>query len=262
MPDHQNQISMTPMELRPGAFGDLSLAPYAEGRDFGSEGIISVKDLEISVGDRPVCRNLRRMYELGGRKVPSEIEVFDLYDIWLITHAVGIIKREGSTAKVKSIGYQADFADADNVFTIDLLPRTKFVSKLSLSSQTEVALGLEGHAQVPEAVTMLLEQVEYLGGDASIRLSSDNRIVGRLSFSVMSPTIQAVGMGSSRCEWIFEEDETPLLGDQLMIQTILVPAGTPAIKFAARGSAFVRTRWLSFAVPFYTDQIELSCALK
>lgn len=257
-----NQRSMTAMELRQGPFGDLSTSPYAEGRDFGSEGIISVKDLEISVGDRPLCRNLRQLYELGNRKVPPEIEVFDLYDVWLLTHAVGIIKREGSTAKVKSIGYQANFANAENVFTIDLLPRTKFVSKLSVSSQTEVALGIEGHAQVPEAVTMLLEQVEYLGGDASIRLASDHKIIGRLSFSLMSPVIQAVGMGSSRCEWIFEEDENPLLGDQLMIQTILVPRGTASLKFTVRGSAFVKPRWLSFPVPFYTDEIDLTCSLR
>lgn len=258
----ENLISTKSMPLHESPFGDLSISPYEVGRDYGSEGLISVKDLEISLGDRPVCKNLRRLYELSKREVPSEIEVFDLYDIWLLTHAIGIIKRENSTAKVKSIGYQADFTGAQQVFTIDLLPRTKFVSTLEISSKTEVALGLEGHAQVPETVKTLLEQVEYIGGDASIKLASDNKIVGNLSFSVMTPVIQAVGMGASRCEWIFEEDKEPLLGDQIMIQTILVPKGTPSITFKARGYAFVKASWISFPVPFYTDDLELTCLLQ
>ena len=262
MTEEENKVSTKSMLLHESAFGDLFISPYAEGRDYGSEGIISVKDLEISLGDRPVCKNLRNLYELSNREVPPEIEVFDLYDIWLITHTIGIIKRENSTAKVKSIGYQADFTDARQVFTIDLLPRTKFVSTIEIGSKTEVALGLEGHAQIPEAIKMLLEQVEYIGGDASIKLSSDNKIVGNLSFSILTPVIQAVGMGASRCEWIFEEDKEPLLGDQMMIQTILVPKGTPSITFKARGYAFVKAGWISFPVPFYTDELELTCLLQ
>lgn len=254
-------ISTTSMQLHESPFGNLSISPYEEGRDFGT-GIISIKDLEISLGDRPVCKNLRKLYELSKREIPSEIAVFDLYDIWLVTHAVGIIKRENSTAKVQSIGYQADFTNAEEVFTIDLLPRTKFVTTVDFNTRTEVALGIEGHAQVPEAVKMLLEQVEYIGGDASIKLASDNKIIGNLSFSVMTPVIQAVGMGASRCEWIFERDKEPLLGDQIMIQTILVPKGTTSITFKARGYAFVKASWISFPVPFYTDEIELTCLLQ
>jgi len=257
----QTNLSKTNFPLHAGPFGDLFISPYADGRDLGSEGDISVKDLEISLGDRPVARNLRRLYELGGRQIPPEVEVFDLYDIWLITHSIGIIKRENSSAYVKSIGYKADFTDTAEVYTIDLLPRTKFVSSFELSSKTEVALGLEGHAQVPEVVKTLLEQVEYIGADASIKLSTDNKLIGNLSFSVISPVIQAIGIGQSKCEWLFEEDKNPLIGDQIMFQTILVPKETPSVKFKASGYAFIKTNWLSFPVSFFTSDLELECKL-
>lgn len=250
------------MALERGPFGgDLLVSPYEV--DYGTEvdDKIGVKSLEVRLGDRPLCRNLRRLYELSHQELPPDVAVFDEYDIWSITHTIGAIHRRDSYPKLKGIGYEVDFENAEKILTIEILPRSKFITLSEIKSEVNFDLGLEGHAQPPEVVKALLDQFEYLGGDASIKLSSDLKMVGRVSFSVMSPVIQAVGLGSSRCEWLFEVDDKPLLGDQIMLQTVLVPRGTRALKFKARGYALLRPNWISFSTMIYTNWLDLECQL-
>lgn len=261
---NEENISVQELELNASGFGDLMVS--TREMDFGTEPEnekeISVKDLHIRIGDRPVARNLRKLYEKAGKELPPDVAVFDRYKIWLLTHSLGAINIKGNSyPKILSLGYEANFEDAENIYTIDVLPRTKFVTNFEFGSKMEVALGLEGHAQVPEAVTQLLEQVEYLGADASIRLSTDNKLIGQLSFSIMTPTIQAIGIGSSQCQWLFELDDKPLLGDQIMLQTILAPRNVKQLDYSVRGYALIKSSFVSFPAMFYTDWIKISCEL-
>lgn len=256
--------SIKEMKLIPSEFGNLmtSTRELDYGTETGDEGSISVKDLHIRLGDRPVARNLRKLYEKAGKELPADIAVFDRYKIWLLTHSIGAINIKGSSyPKILSLGYEANFEDAEYVYTIEILPRTKFVTTFSAESRIEVALGLEGHAQVPEAVTQLLEQIEYVGADAQIKLAADNKMVGQLSFSIMTPTIQAIGIGASQCQWVFEVEDKPLLGDQVMIQTILVPKNTKQISYNVRGYALIKSAFVSFPAKFHTDWINVKCDL-
>jgi hypothetical protein len=159
------------------------------------------------------------------------------------------------------LGYEANFEDAEKVYTIELLPRTKFITNFSAESKMEVELGLEGHAQIPDAVTQLLEQIEYIGADARIKLSSDNKLVGQLSFSIMTPSIQAIGIGSSQCQWLFEIEDKPLLGDQIMLQTILVPKNLKQLNYSVRGYALIKSSFVSFPAKFHTDWVKINCEL-
>src|SRR4029079_18427227 len=90
------------MALERGPFaGDLLVSPYDV--DYGTEldDKIAVKSLEVRLGNRPLCRNLRRLYELSHRELPPDIAVFDEYDIWSITHNMSAIHRRDSYPKVK-----------------------------------------------------------------------------------------------------------------------------------------------------------------
>lgn len=260
----EEKYSVRELELNPGAFGNLMVS--VRDIDYGSndldEKAISVKDLHIRLGDRPVARNLRKLYEKAGKELPPDIAIFDRYKIWLLTHSIGAINIKGNSyPKILSLGYEANFEDAENVYTIELLPRTKFAEKFVAQSKMEVALGLEGHAQIPQAVTQLLEQVEYLGADAHLKLAADNRLIGQLSFSIMTPTIQAIGIGSSQCQWSFEVEDKPLLGDQIMLQTILVPKKLKQLTYSIRGYALIKSSFVSFPAKFHTDWIKINCEL-
>jgi hypothetical protein len=255
--DKETALSIQTLELTEGPFGNLLYSPYEV--DFGADPI-SVKDLQVRLGDRPFAKNLRRLYELGHKELPPDLAVFDVYDIWIITHVIGAVRQKGR-ASIQTLGYEADFEDEDQVYTVDILPRPKFNTMMGVSFENQVDLGIEGHGQLPEEARAFLDAVEFLGGDAKLTLSSDVKVVGRVSFSLMSPIIQAVGIGASRCEWCFEVDRAPLLGDQIMLQTILVPKRTKIVKLKVRGYALIKTGWISFPAMFRTSWLEVECQL-
>lgn len=254
-------LSTKAMALDPGPFGDLLRCP----RDlrFGPEETenesISVEGLQVRLGDRPIAKNLRRLYELGHKGLPPDLAVFDAYDIWVITHTIGAIRRTGR-ATILALGYEVRFEE-DQVFTIDLLPQSKFNTIIDGTFGTNVELGAEGHAGLPGVAGILLESFEYLGGDATVKLSSELKVIGHVSFSMISPIVSTVGIGSSRCEWCFHVDRNPLLGEQIMLQTILVPRYTEVVKFKIRGYALIRPKWVSFSARFGTAWLPVECQL-
>jgi hypothetical protein len=186
--------------------------------------------------------------------------VFDSYDLWLVPHSVGIVRQHGS-GRASAFGYQADFRDAEQVYTLDMLPQTKFVTRIEGSFQTEADLALEGHAEVPKEAKALMEAMEWLGGDAHLKLSTEAKLLGRISFSVLSPVIQSVGIGKSRIEWLLDEDDKPLLGDQVFFQTVAVAAGTEKLTFHAKAYALIKGSPFGFRAMFETATIEVSCPL-
>jgi len=78
----------------------------------------------------------------------------------------------------------------------------------------------------------------------------------------MSGTIQSTGVGDSVGEWLFEKEDTPLLGDQIMAHVILVPRYTRALHFDVQASAVMATPWWEDApAMFRSDWIALKCDL-
>jgi hypothetical protein len=100
-----------------------------------------------------------------------------------------------------------------------------------------------------------------LAGGIALSLSNRASVLGSLSFSVMTPTIQAVGKGSSSCQWHFEKYDRPLLGDQTMTQTVLVHRGTRFLELEMRAHAMIRPRFLSFSSRHETHWVKVSCPL-
>lgn len=259
---YNTELSMQAMELEPSPFGNLLPSPY--DLDFGTEVeediSISFKGLEIRLGNRPVARNLRQLYHLGHQEFPVSLAIFDVYDVWLIMHSIAAIRQEGRTP-IHALGYEADFLEEDQVYTIDLLPQPKFSTSLSGKLESNVDLGVEGHAELPETARAFMDSIQFLGGDAKLKLSSAMQLIGRISFSVMSPLIQAIGIGSSHCQWQFEVEQKPLLGDQIMLQTVLVPRYTEKLAFKIRGYAQLRPKWTKALAMFRTKWLQVECLL-
>ncbi len=256
-------LSVQAMNLNDGTFGSLLLGQDTRFGGAGAakppEAMIEVKELQIHIGNRPICRDLRALYKKTHKTVPPGLAIFSRYDVWIIPHVIGAIKRTGGGG-IHALGYQADF-DGDEVYTIDLVPGTKFDTKFEVNTALEVDLGLEGHAEVPQAARTFLDEFESFGGDARLKLSAEAKLVGRLSLSLIAPVVQTVGLYHSRCEWRFEVEKNPLLGDQLMFQTVLVPAGTTSIKMRARSYALIRSGLHFFPAIYWTEPLELELSL-
>jgi hypothetical protein len=147
--------------------------------------------------------------------------------------------REAGFREVDRFGLAATFPEKPRVTVLNVLPQTRFVQRAGGLLKANVGLALNGSAHMPEAVTQALAQTDLLSADASINLSTEANLVGTLSFSVLTPVISAIGIGSRRAEWVFEKAEQPLVGDQQMIVTLLTPKNLDEIDVTARLSATV-----------------------
>jgi hypothetical protein len=113
------------------------------------------------------------------------------------------------------------------------------VKKAGGQFKAEAGLSLNGSARVPELLSQALAQMELLSADAALSLGTDANFVCLLSFSVLTPVIQAIGAGGRRAEWLFTKSEQPLVGDQHMIVTLLAGKSVEQLDVTARLSATV-----------------------
>ena len=255
---HETDENTTIVSLVPCPFGDLSVNPLDAvlGEEEPWEEVTS--GLRVSIGNRPVARNLRKLYQEGHSGTLPELPAYDVWDIWIINHTIGVIKTGGSVA-IQALGYEADFMDDKRVYTIDILPRTRFnVHGPSLTARAE--LSAEGHAHIAsggEAPTSVIS----LGAGASLALDGRINVLGTMSLQMLTPVVQAVGKESDRVQWYLEKDKQPLLGEQTMTQTILVPKGTSKIEFKARATISVKPSFLSFSARYQSPWKTVECTL-
>lgn len=241
------------------------LVPPTE-RHLGPEPQIERDNVEVRIGRRPFVRSLRALYESSGRQVPPGMEIYEAYQLWLLTHAVSVLKEPGRR-DVRRLGYEVAFPDEPRVTVVELFPQSRFVKKLGAEVESslvfEAGVELNGQAAPPEALTELMKQVHPLsfGGKAAAKaeIATKGEFVARLSFAVMTPIIEAVGVGDDYSQWVFTKDARPLVGDHIMMQVLLVPSGLRELEFRARVSATTttfnllpskrRSEWIDLSVP-------------
>lgn len=233
------EIALTPEDAlnpdleEPLSHVSLGGAPHLE------EGNITVR-----IGLRPIVRSLRELYEKAGKELPGDLQVFNSFRLWMITHVVSVVRERGMK-DVSGLSYEAQFPPEPRVTTLQVLPQTRFIKKVEGGITTDwvfdVGLGVNGQIAPPAAVTELLEQADFIsaGGEAKAKLNISNKLhlVGNLSFAVLTPLIAAVGVGGDYCRWDFTKDKVPLIGDHLMVQILLVPKHEQELQFRARVSA-------------------------
>ncbi|MGF7039722.1 hypothetical protein [Mucilaginibacter lappiensis] len=198
--------------------------------------------LKIRIGNKPVVRNLKKLIELSNQQLPPEVSVlFENYNIFTVTHAIGVIQISGN-ASLNELQFNGEIVDADAT-TIDLLPDTAFKSLLSINGDYEAAMKAGGSfsAKLPNELTNALSGKSIsLGGDIDLHLSSNTQFVGKISASIKFPLIIATGKNSSHCSWVIKRDQDPLLGDQLLIQTVAVAKTCTAMTYKVKATAKVK----------------------
>jgi len=260
-PNQPESVSSQALALHTCPFGDLLSSPFEQ--DLGTTDInaVGVEGLEVRVGDRPLAFDLRSLYlQLHGQDPAASIDVYNPYDIWLVRHSLSAIKRDGN-ASVRRLGFVTELVDPQAAYVIDLLPQTRFIRRLAARAEVGFDLSADGRGEI---VTKWPE-TDGLGIGAGVNSCAGFKgkleLLAGMSFSVLSADVQAVGTGSSRCEWCFQATDEPLLGDQTMLQTLLVYKGTRRLAFRIRAYAHISTGWLRFPVAYETDWIDADCTL-
>jgi hypothetical protein len=223
------------------AIDSLLAVPPSE-RTFGpgetSPGAVQKGQVRVRVGERPIVRNLKTLYRKTGRAMPADLQLYSAYNVWLVVFYVGALRESGVRA-LSRFGFAVTFPEKPRVTVLNLVPQSRFVKRVGLEVTSEAALSLNGEAHVPDAVAGLLAETDVLSGTAKLRIGTDARVVGTLSLSVMTPVVTAIGVGGRAAEWLFERDEKPLVGDQHMAVTLLVPKSVEELQATTRLSATV-----------------------
>ena len=245
--DH-SQMQMIELTLTPEDAIDPDLQVPPSERHSGPKADVEKDNIEVRIGYSPFAYSLGELYERAGRQLPPDMEVFRSYRIWVVRHTISVSKEPGNK-DVRHLKYEVRFPREPKVTIKEVFPQTQFVDKFKVDLNNEflfeAGINLEGEASPPQAVTEMLEHTESLsfGGkaDAKLKLSTSNKVVGRLSFAVKTPIIQATGTGDYYSQWQFTKYEQPLIGEHKTIQILLVPKNVDELSFKARVSATITT---------------------
>ena len=194
--------------------------------------------IALRLGNAPIVKDLKKLLEFSGKELSPDLKViFQEKDIYLIVHMIGAVRLKGN-AKVHELQYNAEMIDIDGAQTLDLLPSVAFRELLNVSVGFQGSISANGNfsAAIPVALTQTLTEKDItLGGDMKIQLAADANFVGKFTYSLKFPVVQSNGVASTFCTWVLNPENTPLLGDQLLIQTIAVPKNTKSIVYKAKG---------------------------
>jgi len=243
--EQKNEAEMKEIILTPSDALNPELEQPLYMTKLGGEAQIEKDNIAVRIGQRPIVRSLRELYERANKELPPDLQVFSSFRLWMITHVVSVVREERGMKDITRIVYEVLFPPAPEVTIVQVLPQTKFIKKIGVIGEAnwvfDVGLAVNGQIAPPAAITELLEQTEFVsfGGEAKAKIDISNKfsLVGNLSFSVVTPKIVAVGVGDDYCRWEFTKDDMPLIGDHLMIQILLVPKHEHTLKFQSRVSA-------------------------
>lgn len=237
-----NIIAMVEMELTPEDAVDPRLFIAPQNRTFGgtADSELLHKKIRVRMGERPTARNVRKMFEAEGKELPADLKVYAAYDIWLVGMSVGVLK-EGGWQSVKRLGLQVELPSSPRFVVIGMAPETRLIVRGNAGLECRLELGANGGLAVPDAVSAAVKAALPVTAEASASAKVSAKSGVNVSFSVISPAIIAVGKGDRRVEWVIEDADGPLLGDQELCFTVLTPIVADEIEMTARISATIST---------------------
>ena len=215
------------------------------------------KAIQLRVGNRPFARSMTKLFKAQGKKLPADLAAL-AGECYLIVHSVGIVA-ERYDDMIRTIGYQAEFDGQGN--TIELLPATKFHKWISGGNKFEAGLAVDGHAKTPSIDTELTGAPISLGGKAELRVSNKADLVGNISMALQTAVIQAVGQSSSVVTWQLDQDDKLMVGDQTLLQTVMVPSSRKNMSFKLSAFAVVDAGWFRRAVRLNTPNVSADVVL-
>jgi hypothetical protein len=138
---------------------------------------------------------------------------------------------------IEILGYEARFEREGS--TVDLLPTTRFQEYITTDLSFNAAISADGYAKLPDQIGELSKEILNIGAGAELQLGTRAGIVGKLTLSLKTPKIQAVGNASPDAVWQLNKDKQPLVGDQVLVQTVVVPRGRETLRYTLKGFAVI-----------------------
>lgn len=247
---------VTPEILEAGELG---------GEEIESAGFIA------RIADQPIGQSLSYIFkscgrsEFGGSVKMEDNPYYHLYkrfNLWLIPHGVGIIRRMG-TREVVSVGIEVDYITEGRTCSIrGLVPSPRYVTHGNINIGTSVTGALTANGEIRTEENKIPEESvtqNFLG--LQFGIAAESLLELRFRANVVTPKISAVGYFSSKCEWRFEKDAEPLFGTDIQAWAI-VALHKRQTSICYRTRAYFDEKLAFFTKRHETDWIEQKCSLE
>jgi hypothetical protein len=198
----------------------------------------------VEIADRPMAFRLESVCRARGVPMPEGFALYaKSFDLWLVPHRVSVVRRNG-LSEITSLGIAVRYlVEEDPCVVVSLLPEARFVDagRLTFAASTD----LHGNLSAVETIDNLGPVAEGM-----LRVGVEASLGASLAFelTLVSPIVSAVGKGSSRAEWMFEQKGPPLHGRDIETWSVLcLPPGRTSIDYEislslVRRLAFLPTR--------------------
>ena len=225
----------------------------------GDEPDLQANKIRMYIGNRPIVFNLKQLYRKSNKQVPPEIQIFKSYNAYILTHTIGVIK-DGGWDKIHHIGFRVEFPKNSDIIVLDVMPQSKFITTIGGKFQFEADFNLNGELSLPKEVSTFLENIENVGIGGKLKVATDNSLVGRFSFSVISPEVVSIGKGSNYSEWIFYKSDKPLHGNDIeMYQIVLVDRDLTELSYRSKLYSVISSSFMSSMRE--SEWIDVKCKL-
>ncbi len=211
----------------------------------------------LRLGNRPYARSVRAFYAANERQLPPEYAALP-GEVYVITHAVGLVA-DDHAGRVGRVSYEASFDGSGS--TVDLCPNTRFREWFGADLTFKAAIGANGQAGLPEIAGQLAGTVIPLAAGAEVELAASAKALGQLKLSVKTAKVQTVGQAATAVTWQLDKDTEPLVGDQVLVQTVVVPREQETLSFQLQAAAMVDRNFIGWPVRLATDPMTVEVDL-
>ena len=176
----------------------------------------------------PRAMDLQRLWKLAGKDAdPQIVAALGPTLPILLSHSVTAFPTGGGRPpRVWGIRYACRLVDLDTR-TVAVQPTTELVDVLTVGSEAELEVGLDGELSVPTEIAAglsLVPGVNLNEARVSAGLAQSARL--RIRFTLSVPKVIAGPEANGGARWHLYAQDRRLDGHQALLQTILVPRGT------------------------------------
>jgi hypothetical protein len=228
-------------------------------------GAAAVSGLIGRIADRPVGFRVRDVFKGLGKDVPPEVDLYKRFELWLVPNRVSVMRERGA-AEVVSVGLECEFAAHDRTLcVVELLPGPAFIVHGGVHGSFECAGEISPSGAVSPAPALNTVDAANLAvlqrQGVQFKTGATLGVQASFRFSVATPYVHAVGVGSSRAQWRFDRHEDPLFGrDVEMWCVVALPKDVSELNYRAR--MFITVRTAFFPTRQQSTWEEMTCILE
>lgn len=185
----------------------------------------------------PRAIDLRTLWKQAGREPDPEIvAALGPRVPILLSHRLTAFPRAGrKPARIWGMGYETSIPGS-NARTVDVAPTTELLDVVKVNQKAKVAVSLGGRLEV---ATGALDALNAIPGvhldDAQLEASTKQSGSVVISFTLSVPKVISGPDKQGGANWSLYAQDRRLEGPQVLIQTLLVPAGTERLHVAVTG---------------------------